>query len=88
MSKQDEEPVELTMILFYKTEKAVLMGSTEGSNGIWLPKSQITEQRIVGRTKPGVRLGRNKPRLAPKEGAPIVQFKLAHWLAANNHLVD
>ncbi|KKL44803.1 hypothetical protein LCGC14_2362010 [marine sediment metagenome] len=80
-------PVELTMIVIHETDKAYLMTEVEDQDGVWIPKSQITDIRETGRMEPGVVLGRKKLKRTGDDGAAIVEFTIPEWLAFENGLI-
>ena len=83
----NDDPVELTMILVRETDAAYLMAETEDHDGVWIPKSMITDLEETSRTKPNVILGKTRFRKADHDGAAIVQFSIPEWLAFKIELI-
>lgn len=83
----NDDPVELTMIVVHETDAAYLMAETEDHDGMWIPKSMITDLEETSRTKPNVILGETRLRRADHDGAAIVQFSIPEWLALKKGLI-
>ena len=64
----NNNPVELTMVVIHETDKAYLMTEVEDQDGMWIPKSQITDLRETGRTKPNAILGHKKLKRTDDDG--------------------
>lgn len=81
------DPVEVTVIVFYETDKAYLMAEAEDRDGVWIAKSLTTGLVEVGRTQPFAILGKNHIQQTGEEGAAIVAITIPEWLAYKKGLI-